>query len=105
LHKLGPDYEFRRVHQAIGEIAKARGVPVIDLLDCLSGQDPPSLWVSPGDPHPNNRAQELFAAQLHAALMNSFAQQEYSATTRNHVVSEKQQDQAAPREHQEATHP
>lgn len=79
LHRLGVDYEFGRVHQAIRELAKERGVAVIDLLDCLTGQNPPSLWVSEGDAHPNERAHELFAAQLYACLVTSLARPAYQS--------------------------
>jgi lysophospholipase L1-like esterase len=68
LHTLGDAYEFRKVHDAVRAIAAEDAVPVLDLLDALAGQDPPSLWVSPGDAHPNERANELFAGQLEQAF-------------------------------------
>jgi lysophospholipase L1-like esterase len=68
LHSQGKDYEFPQVHDAIRAIAKEGGVPVIDLLDSISVEDLPALWVSPGDPHPNERAQEMFASQLYKTL-------------------------------------
>ncbi len=68
LHHLDSSYEFPQVHAAIRGLAKDGASAVIDLLDGLSGQDPPSLWVSPGDPHPNARAHNIIAAQLYDAL-------------------------------------
>jgi hypothetical protein len=68
LHHLDSGFEFRAVHEAVRNLASADGVPVIDFLDGLSGQDPPSLWVGPGDPHPNERAQAIIADQLYEAL-------------------------------------
>ena len=61
------------MHEAVCGLARAGGVPVIDLLSGLARQDPPSLWVSPGDAHPNERACELFAAQLYSTLAAEFA--------------------------------
>ncbi len=73
LHTLGADYEFQSVHEAVRGVAREGGVPAIDLLDGLAGQEPASLWVSPGDVHPNARAQELFAAQLYEMLASDSA--------------------------------
>jgi lysophospholipase L1-like esterase len=81
LHKFGADYEFQKVHEAVRELAKEGGVASIDLLNCLSGQDPPSLWVSPGDPHPNERANELFSKELRATLVPSLARTEKQSMT------------------------
>jgi lysophospholipase L1-like esterase len=68
LHHLDSSYEFPQVHAAIRGLSQEGAAGVIDLLDGLSGQDPPSLWVSPGDPHPNARAHQIIAGQLYEAL-------------------------------------
>ncbi len=71
LHTLKPNYEFETVNDKIRAIAKGANVPVIDLLDGCSGQNAPSLWVSPADDHPNDLACELFAKQLYATLQST----------------------------------
>jgi lysophospholipase L1-like esterase len=82
LHTVGADYEFRAVHEKVRQIGKERSVPVIDLLDGLTGQDPPSLWVSPEDAHPNDKAMELFATQLYATLAPGLARNEAASDSR-----------------------
>ena len=68
LHSIGADYEFQDVSFLVRSVAKDGRVPVIDLLDGISPGDPPSLWVSPGDAHPNARAMEMFATQLNESV-------------------------------------
>lgn len=71
LHTLKPNYEFEAVNDKIREIAKSGNIPVIDLLDGCTGQDAPTLWVSPADDHPNDKACELFAQQLYTTLKST----------------------------------
>jgi lysophospholipase L1-like esterase len=73
LHSIGAVYEFRNVNDLIRRVARDGRVPVIDLLDGISVQDPPSLWVSPADAHPNARAMEMFATQLNEAVRTNTA--------------------------------
>ena len=40
------------------------GIPFLDLLPTLQGQDSASLWVHTGDLHPNEKAQLLIAPAL-----------------------------------------
>ena len=68
LHSVGKDYEFQDISEKVRRLAKAGNVPVIDLLDGLAVDDPASLWVAPGDAHPNAKAMEMFATQLNQAL-------------------------------------
>jgi hypothetical protein len=52
------------VHQEADQI----GAQFIDVLPALSDAPPQSLWVSPGDPHPNAHANELIANALFQKL-------------------------------------
>ena len=68
LHSPAQDYPFEPVHARIREIGGANGVPVIEVRQAMSGIEPRSLWVSPGDAHPNARAHQLIAKELFAHL-------------------------------------
>jgi lysophospholipase L1-like esterase len=68
LHAPNRDYPFRRVHARIADIAQQNGVRAIDLLPAFDGVDPRSLWVSPGDTHPNARAHAIIAGALYQAM-------------------------------------
>jgi lysophospholipase L1-like esterase len=69
LHTLGGNYEFTRIHDLIRGVGSKLDVPVLDLLDAFSAaENPHTFWVSPGDAHPNGRANELMAAKIDAAL-------------------------------------
>lgn len=69
LHELAP-YPFEDVTRALADVAAANALPFIDLLASVRDADPPSLWVTPTDAHPNARAAEryagLLARELHA---------------------------------------
>jgi len=71
LHAPNRDYPFRSVHARIAEIAQQNGVRAIDLLPAFDGIDPRSLWVSPGDTHPNARAHAIIANALYQAMTSS----------------------------------
>ena len=51
--------------------AKKHNVMLTDLLPDFKGLDPPSLWVSPGDPHPNERAHFILASGIYNRIKNS----------------------------------
>jgi hypothetical protein len=48
------------------------GAPVLDLLPSVRDKDPPSLWVSPGDAHPNAAANIEYAKAIGRALAIDF---------------------------------
>jgi lysophospholipase L1-like esterase len=71
LHQINDDYPFLREQQKIQEVLEAMHVPVINLIDGLRGQGPESsLWVTPEDPHPNGKANQLIAAQIFAKIIH-----------------------------------
>jgi len=63
---LGRDehYPFTKMHDLVREYCAEHKIPCIDLLPVLKGYDTDSLWVSPADYHPNDRAQELVRKPL-----------------------------------------
>jgi len=65
LHSPNAAYAFGRVHTLIRQIGSQHHVSVIDLLPAFKGVDAPSLWVSPGDPHPSAKAHEIIAKALY----------------------------------------
>ena len=71
LHQLSP-YPFQKVSHLIAELAKTQGVPFLDLLPAVKEEDPMSLWVTPTDAHPNEKAGKLFASELKRALHKNF---------------------------------
>ena len=68
LHAPNRDYPFRAVHARIASIAEQNGARVIDVLPAFDGIDPQTLWVSPGDTHPNARAHAIIATALYEAM-------------------------------------
>ncbi|MBK8099199.1 MAG: hypothetical protein IPK26_18985 [Planctomycetes bacterium] len=62
----GQTYPFTRMHRLVVEFCQAEGIPCLDLLPTFQGQPAESLWVSPADMHPNERAQDLAAPTLAA---------------------------------------
>ena len=71
LHELA-DYPFARVTAQVEAAAAADGVPFLDLLPAIRGEDPVSLWVTPTDAHPNAKAAERFAAAIAERLRTEF---------------------------------
>jgi lysophospholipase L1-like esterase len=67
LHIL-KDYPFTDVTQAVEASAKAGGTEFIDLLPAVQAKEPESLWVSPGDAHPNVIANREYAGAIAAKL-------------------------------------
>ncbi|MBL8707169.1 MAG: SGNH/GDSL hydrolase family protein [Rhodospirillales bacterium] len=63
LRELRP-YPFAEVTARLRTLSERLGVPFIDLLPSVEKEPPASLWVTVPDPHPNERATELFAAAL-----------------------------------------
>jgi lysophospholipase L1-like esterase len=63
LRELDP-YPFANVTALLRGLATRLGVTFVDLLDSVRKEAPETLWVSVPDPHPNARANELFAAAL-----------------------------------------
>jgi lysophospholipase L1-like esterase len=68
LHSPAQDYPFEPVHARIREIGGTTGVPVIEVRQAMTGIEARSLWVSPGDAHPNALAHQLIANELFAYL-------------------------------------
>ena len=64
LHAPGEAYPFRDIHGIVTAAARREGIPVLDLVDAFGGVDPPSLWVSRGDAHPNALAHKIIAEAL-----------------------------------------
>jgi hypothetical protein len=62
----GRSYPFTGIHDRVAEFCKAEGLPCLDLLPLLRDVPHESLWVSPGDMHPNELAQTLVSARLAA---------------------------------------
>ena len=49
-------------------LAAEEHVPFVDLLNAVKDQDPPKLWVTAPDPHPNGYANQLYAKYLFPIL-------------------------------------
>lgn len=61
LHAPGAAYPFRDIHAAVAAVASRQGIPVLDLADAFDDVAPHTLWVSPGDAHPNATAHRIIA--------------------------------------------
>jgi len=68
LHELAP-YPFQDITDLLHAAAKQNGAAFVDVLPQLQSEPPSRLWVSPSDPHPNSRANELIARALLAKLV------------------------------------
>lgn len=67
LHEVAP-YPFAEVDERLRAMAAEKGVEFLPLAPSVADLKPETLWVSPGDAHPNRIANERFAASLEAAL-------------------------------------
>jgi hypothetical protein len=85
LHAPGKDYPFRDIHAIVTDAARREGIPVLDLVDSFDGVDPPSLWVSRGDAHPNALAHKIIAE----ALFREMTANPLSAATTNQGDTER----------------
>jgi lysophospholipase L1-like esterase len=68
LHDVEETYPFRFVHEQVAIVLARHGTPVVDLDRAFRGHEPSSLWVSPGDAHPNALAQRIIAERLFEAM-------------------------------------
>jgi lysophospholipase L1-like esterase len=68
LHEPNEHYPFLRVHALVKGVLEHEGVPVLDVLDAFAGVDPQSVWVSPGDAHPNARGHAIIANAIYQAM-------------------------------------
>jgi lysophospholipase L1-like esterase len=67
LHDVEESYPFRFVHERVTAAVSRHDSAVLDLNGAFGGHQPKTLWVSPGDAHPNARAQRIIAERLFAA--------------------------------------
>lgn len=65
----GRSYPFEKMHTLVHEFCEREGIAVFDVLPTLRDVSHETLWVSPADMHPNERAQELVAPALAAFLL------------------------------------
>lgn len=68
LHELKP-YPFEDVTAKVRAIVQRQEVPFVDLLPAVDRLDPPSLWVTVPDPHPNGRADAALADGMVEGLL------------------------------------
>jgi lysophospholipase L1-like esterase len=61
-------YRFQEISDLVRSAASEYGAGYVDLLPFLEKEDSAALWVSPGDQHPNARANELIAQGLYPSL-------------------------------------
>ncbi len=61
LHLIGPNYEFRDVHQRLDNFWQSIAVPHLDLLPVFAPYSPRKLTVNAHDAHPNEFANALAA--------------------------------------------
>jgi len=65
LHEINGEYPFAAAHKKIMDVLAKDGVPAIDLIDGLRGHGPENtLWVTPADDHPNEKANSLIVDQI-----------------------------------------
>jgi lysophospholipase L1-like esterase len=69
--ELNDRYPFAPAHAKVAAAARAAGIPVLDLIDAFRGEDGVSLWVHPGNQHPNERAHAIAGKALYEYLERS----------------------------------
>lgn len=55
----GKHYPWQKMHDLVASDLKEAGIPLLDVLPALKGTADEELWVTPADPHPNPKAQQL----------------------------------------------
>jgi hypothetical protein len=68
LHELKP-YPFADVTAKVRGAVEAQGIPFVDLLPTVENLNPPSLWVTVPDPHPNGVADIAMSKGIVPALL------------------------------------
>lgn len=63
IRELTP-YPFQDISALVEATARASDIPYVNLLPSVQKMDPPSLWVTVPDPHPNAKAQHAFAEMM-----------------------------------------
>ena len=71
LHTLGPDYEFREIHERLDAFWRSLGVAHLDLLEPYESRAGEDLVVNEHDAHPNERAHQLAAHAIGAFVERS----------------------------------
>lgn len=69
IRRLSP-YPFQPITEKIEALVTHHEVPFIDMIYVIKDQNPSSLWVTPLDPHPNAKADALFAKGLSERLVS-----------------------------------
>jgi hypothetical protein len=64
MYRLESAYPLQPCHDEVVRLARAAGLPVLDLAPFFAGQDTASLQVHPIDHHPNGRAHEIAARAI-----------------------------------------
>jgi hypothetical protein len=64
LEGMERNYPLKDVHETVSRMARAAGLPVLDLAETLEGHRTESLWVHPADRHPNGRAHAIAAEAI-----------------------------------------
>ena len=64
LHALGPNYEYRFIHDKLHRLWQELGVPQLDLLSVYEGLPSSQLTVNRFDAHPNECANQLAAEAI-----------------------------------------
>lgn len=68
LHELKP-YAFPDVTAKVRKVVEANDMKFVDLLPSVENLDPPSLWVTVPDPHPNGKAEIAMSKQIVPELL------------------------------------
>jgi hypothetical protein len=78
LQALGPDSEYRPIHERLAAFWRSAGVPHLDLLHLFEGHPPEEITVSARDPHPNEQAHAMAAEAISAFVDEQLSPEERS---------------------------
>jgi lysophospholipase L1-like esterase len=80
LRALRWQHPFERHYDAVAEAARERGLFVVPSLSYHRSHSPSSLWVNPGDSHPNAEGHTILAEALFDGLQSLPAQCRFALT-------------------------
>ena len=61
-------YRFEQISNLVRDAATQYGTQYVDILSHLQKEESSALWVTPGDPHPNGRANDLISQGVYPTL-------------------------------------
>jgi lysophospholipase L1-like esterase len=82
LHALGPNYEYKFVHEELNRLWTDLKVPHLELLPMYAGLNSSALTINAHDAHPNELANKLAAEAINRVLWPEFTNRVQAVSSR-----------------------